>query len=69
MFDEHNKNLTEMTFCVSGQGKLTTLQKSLETLIEVQQCYLSEDEAELPGLLEMGQTLRPNISHSARQLA
>lgn len=68
-FSELPSGMTEIGFSAFGQGKLTTLKKSLETLIEVQQCYLSEDEAELPSLLDMGQKARPNLSHTAQQVA
>lgn len=41
---------------LKGQAKLTTLQKSLQAIIDVQQCYLSEDEAKLPSILELEHT-------------
>lgn len=47
-------NETEVHLVVKGQGKLTTLQKSFEALIEVQQCYLTADQAKLASLLEFG---------------
>lgn len=45
---------TEVHLVVKGQGKLTTLKKSFEALIEVQQCYLTSDQAKLASLLEFG---------------
>jgi hypothetical protein len=57
-----------VSLVVKGQGKLTTLQKSLESLVEVQECYLTDDQAKLATLLDMGQ-LRPEINNSAQQLA
>lgn len=45
---------TEVNFLVKGQAKLTTLKKSLETIIDVQQCYLTDDKEKLARLLEMG---------------
>ena len=51
---ELSPNETEVSLLVKGQAKLTTLQKSLEALIEVQQCYLTEDQAKLATLIEMG---------------
>jgi acetolactate synthase regulatory subunit len=43
---------TEVNLLVKGQAKLTTLQKSLEAIVEVQQCYLNDDQAKLTTLLE-----------------
>jgi len=51
---EINEQETEVNLLVKGQAKLTTLQKSLEGLVEVQQCYLTEDQAKLATLIEMG---------------
>jgi len=51
---ELSSHETEVNLLVKGQAKLTTLQKSLEALIEVQQCYLTEDQAKLATLIEMG---------------
>jgi acetolactate synthase regulatory subunit len=61
-------NESVVSLVVKGQGKLTTLQKSLESLVEVQECYLTDDQAKLATLLDMGQ-LRPEINNSAQQLA
>lgn len=52
--NELSASETEVHLMVKGQGKLTTLQKSLESLIEVQQCYLTADQAKLASLLEFG---------------
>lgn len=51
---ELNDQETEVSLLVKGQAKLTTLQKSFETLIEVQECYFTEDQAKLATLLDMG---------------
>ena len=45
---------TEVNFLVKGQAKLATLKKSLETLVDVQQCYLTDEKEKLARLLEMG---------------
>jgi acetolactate synthase regulatory subunit len=62
---------TEVNFLVKGQAKLTTLKKSLETIIDVQQCYLTDDKAKLATLLEMGfsNMINPFISNTAQQQA
>jgi acetolactate synthase regulatory subunit len=66
-----NNGDTEVNFLVKGQAKLTTLKKSLETLIDVQQCYLTDDKAKLATLLEMGFSSmnNPFIGNSAQQQA
>ena len=51
---ERTKHETRVALVLKGQAKLTTLQKSLEALVEVQQCYLTEDQAKLTTLIEMG---------------
>ena len=51
---ELNSHESEINLVLKGQAKLTTLQKSLESLIEVQQCYLTADQAKLTTLIELG---------------
>jgi len=46
----------EVDLVLKGQAKLTTLQKSLEALVEVQQCYLTSDQAKLTTLIQAGLT-------------
>ena len=58
-----------ISLVVKGQGKLTTLQKSFETIVEVQQCYLTEDQAELAALLDMGQRISPELNNPTQPLA
>lgn len=50
-FFEQGDNVAHIELLVKGQAKLTTLQKSLEALIEVQECYLTEDKAKLSASL------------------
>lgn len=69
-----NYNVTSETevsisLVVKGQAKLTTLKKSFEAIIEVQECYLTEDQAKLAALLDMGQISHPELNKSAQQLA
>lgn len=52
-FNSLENNETEISFLVKGQAKLTTLQKSLEAIVDVQQCYLNDDQAKLTSLLKM----------------
>lgn len=65
-FNDGGNGDTQMQFVVNGQAKLTTLQKSLEALIEVQQCYLTEDKAKLATLLAVGQVFHPTMSNTAQ---
>ena len=55
-----------VSLVVKGQGKLTTLQKSFESIIEVQECYLTEDEAKLAALLDIGRIERSELNNSAQ---
>lgn len=71
-----NNGDTEVNLVVKGQAKLTTLKKSLETIIDVQQCYLTDDKAELATLLDMGASSlnspvinSPFINNTAQQQA
>lgn len=45
---------TEVNFLVKGQAKLTTLKKSLEIIIDVKECYLTDDKKKLTKLMEVG---------------
>lgn len=56
-----------ISLVVKGQGKLTSLQKTFESLIEVQECYLTEDQAKLATLLDMGHIMRPEKNNIAQQ--
>lgn len=59
-----------VSLVVKGQGKLTTLQKSFETIVEVQECYLTEDQAKLATLLDMGHISSPeSTNHLTQQTA
>jgi acetolactate synthase regulatory subunit len=67
-FNQVSDERAEVQFMVKGQAKLTTLQKSLEALIEVQQCYLTEDKAKLESLLELGQYTCPSGIYQAQTI-
>lgn len=60
-------NYTTIKMVVKGQAKLSTLEKSLMALVEVEECYLAEDQAELAPSVEMGQVSRPDVNRSPAQ--
>jgi len=68
-YNPSSKDEVVISLVVKGQGKLTTLQKSFETIVEVQECYLTEDQAKLATLLDMGQFVRPELTNQTQQLA
>ena len=67
-FNPTSASEVTVSLIVKGQGKLTTLQKSFETIVEVQQCYLIEDQAKLATLLDMGQLASPQVTTETPQL-
>ncbi len=66
-FNPTSANEVVVSLVVKGQGKLTTLQKSFETIVEVQECYLTEDQAKLATLLDMGQFASPESTNQLTQ--